>query len=310
MANVLAHIALGILLAAQAKADTPGCHAELIDSLPITFAGFVPAIHVTVNGHAVAMGIDTGAQATMVTPAGAEYLGLAKDALHETKIVGGAGTTKVGRVFLEKLEIGTSISRQHMSVSAISLVLPKTELPDGKKVVGLVGMDVLKDFEIEFDAAGGKFSLYKLAGACTDFKPAWQGPFIGVKATISPTGRFTMPVEIDGHRVMAIFDSGAQRMRIAHDAAVPDLVSQSALEKDSLADVNGAGVASLKVFRHEFKYIRIGNEAFPKPKMDVAGFPPTEGGLLLGEDFMQSRRFWLSPARNIIFVQNPAALKK
>ncbi|MGZ3649739.1 MAG: retroviral-like aspartic protease family protein [Bdellovibrionota bacterium] len=309
MANLFGLTALWLFLAAQAKAEMPRCHAELVDSLPITFAGFVPAVHAMINGRDVAMGIDVGDQATMVTPEGAEYLGLAKDSTHSTKVIGGAGNAKAGRVFLEKFEIGTSVSRQHMSVTAVSIVLPKPELPDGKKIVGLVGMDVLKDLEIEYDAVGGKFSLYKLVGSCSDFKPDWKGPFIGIKATVTPTGRFTFPVEIDGHRVMALFDSGAARMRIAHDAAVPELVSQSILEKDSLADVNGAGVASVKVFRHEFKYIRIGNEAFPKPKIDVASFPTTEAGLLMGEDYMRSRRFWLSPARNKIFVQKPAAAK-
>lgn len=54
---------------------------------------------------------------------------------------------------------------------------------------------------------------------------------------------------------------------------------------------------------HTFDAFRIGHEQFNHPRMGVVDFPAAEADMLLGEDYMHLRRFWLSYSTHKLYIQ-------
>lgn len=58
---------------------------------------------------------------------------------------------------------------------------------------------------------------------------------------------------------------------------------------------------------HQFDSLVVGRQLFKQPILGVIDFPVTDADMLLGENYMHSRRFWLSYSTGTIFIQDSSA---
>lgn len=297
---------LGVLmvLAVTPAAKADDCRMERQASLPLTFSGFLPTVPVLFNGRQIDMGLDIGAQTMMVTPDTAEQLNLPRDPRHSTRAIGTNNTTMVSNVLVERIDFAGETHVQ-VSVPVLSLAMPvphSASPTPAPSVAGLIGADMLSDFDIDFDVPDRTITFYRM-GDCAKLTPPWNGPYTAVPITVTRTRRLALPIELDGQSITAIFDTGASGARLALSSAsrlglTPDMLAQDPQESST-----GVGGRTTKVPYHRFGQIKIGAETFRGPRIQVVDFPATEADMLIGEDYMHARRFWISYQTQVLFIQ-------
>jgi predicted aspartyl protease len=269
-------------------------------SMPLTFSGFVPTVPVLINGRQIYMGLDTGAQAMVVSPDTAERLNLPRDPSLSTQVIGSNGTSAVGNVIIKKVEFAGE-SHEQVSVAAISLAMPFSDSPP--KLAGLIGGDMLSRFDIDFDVPGRTLTFYRVTD-CAKIIPPWNGPYTIVPMSVTGSRRLAVPVELDGHLLTAIFDTGAIGLFLAKSSAYRLGITADMLARDPSVAGTGVGNHMEKVPYHQFGQIKIGAETFRNPRAQIADFPANEAEMLIGESYMRARRFWISYRTQVLLVQS------
>jgi hypothetical protein len=74
---------------------------------------------------------------------------------------------------------------------------------------GVLGADILRSFDIDLDLPERRMTLYQGQG-CAAASPAGAQPYARIAAGRSPSNRLFFPVQLDGSRISALFDNGAQ----------------------------------------------------------------------------------------------------
>jgi predicted aspartyl protease len=295
-------VALALLLflrfCAVARAD---CRIERQAILPMTFNGFMPMIGATINGRPVSIGIDTGSQGTVVTPETVDHLNLSRDPNRFTT-AGGAGRAWVNNALLDTLEFGGAVYAR-MSVAVIALGQPSTATD--RPLAGLIGADLLSRYDLDFDGPGHRVILYRIRD-CAKLVPPWEESSVAVPVSVTGSRRPVIPIELDGYRLKAIFDTGASGMLLARSSGVRVGVSAEMLAQDPAGNIFDGGRDD-KIPLHRFDRVRVGDETFRGRRIGMLDFPTNEADMLIGGDYVRDRRFWLSYATRTLFIRSEAA---
>jgi hypothetical protein len=117
----------------------------------LTFQSGAPVVApVLVNGVALRLMIDTGADRTMVSPAAAARTGLPIDGSRQVRVLGVTGSAMAGEMLVSHMEVaGTRVG----PLRVIVLDTPATGLD------GLLGRDVLDAFTLTLDGNAGRATL-------------------------------------------------------------------------------------------------------------------------------------------------------
>jgi hypothetical protein len=189
---------------------------------------------------------------------------------------------------------GLSLEDPRMLVGPIGIAAPGFA-PDG-----LLGADLLGDFDLDIDLPNRELTLYDRASCGGDLRPPWPGPYTTIETTRSLDRHPFFPVEIDGRELSATLDTGAQHTVIA---ASRTGLSAAAFVGDPQLRTRGVGGEILPAFLHQFGAFRIGGELFRSPVLVVPGLAlPRDADVIIGLDYLQSRRIWLSYGSRRIFV--------
>lgn len=297
---VLFFLASGCTGATSAVAVQPSCRLERIAALPVEMRQNFILVSAKLDGQPTTFMVDTGAEATLLTPAALARLGLATDPSHSTTIRGLAGSVrypaaKVARFILDSAELRDRI-------------LPVAPLPtpvlNGRQIDGLLGVDILSAFDIDMNVPDREITLYTANHCSGGFVP-WDVPYATVPVKRSQRGRLFLPVRVNGHQLSAFVDTGARITVMTTDAAARLGVSGQALNHDPGGSGRGIDLNSVIVHRHMFTEIGVGPELFRNRPIDVAGLDLDRGDMLLGADYFRARRVWLSYAANQLFIALP-----
>jgi predicted aspartyl protease len=281
------------------------CQLHKKASLPITFDGFAPTVPVTINGHPLNIAIDTGSDATLISPETAKELNLPITSDNRGEIQGTDGSRKVPTVMINLLVFGIDNFLRH-DTSLISLPAPSPgPLSDVKAPTpptGIIGTDILSHYEIEYDPTSRKLNLYRALN-CDRVEPPWQGVFFRIPITLSQGQRFLVPVSLNGHKAHALFDTGLDRTAVAQAYAKQIGLTDDILARDPQILVQGAAGVSKTVPQHTFDSLTIGLESFRHPRLRIIYVPVAEADVVLGAEYMRPWRFWLSYATHVLYMQ-------
>jgi predicted aspartyl protease len=276
------------------------CMVERQAVLPIGFDGFMPTIEAVINGQSVALGIDTGAEGMVLFPEAVKALALPRDSGHFATAIGRGSRTLVSNAIIDELEFAGRSYRQK-SVPVIAFERPASGAVD-HAMVGLIGADLLSSYDVEFDIPARRLTLYHVAD-CAQVMPNWAGAYMTVAAKLTGAHRLVIPIEIDGVSVKGLFDTGASAsvLALASGRRFGVTAGDSAYPPPGGAFAINAAPGTVPI--HQFDRIRIGEETFGGMRVEVMDFPVIEADLLIGEDYMRGRRFWLSYATETLFIQ-------
>ena len=255
---------------------SPDCHLTKQAEVPIEYFQRHYVTTVSLNGHRVRMMIDTGASKSAL-------LFDEIDAQHPVLI----NSIKVGD--LEWLDVTVT-------------GLASTSMGAGEAPVGLLGADILSQYDVEFDFPKGTMTFWSVARCGDRFVP-WQGRFSEFHPQRTGHNAFVIPVTINGHQLQALLDTGSDATSVTYSAALAAGVTPDAIELDRAGTRKGARGVALTSHVHRFDSMSIGPMTFRNAGLVVVDDAQGDFDMLLGIDFMRWRKVWFSYATNQVFMQ-------
>src|SRR3984893_18211820 len=109
-------------------------------------------------------------------------------------------------------------------------------------------------------------------------------------------------VQLDGRRISALFDTGAQFSVLSTRTALALGVSEGVLARDPAVMVRGADGEQLSAHAHRFFRLEVDGEVIRNAEIDVTEINLNDADFLLGIDFLGSQRVWISYGSQQLFL--------
>lgn len=291
---------LVLLRGEPSQAGAP-CPASPRNVLAIRSFHGLPLVMARINGASAPLILDTGAEETVLTAAAAARLGLKGHYEYPSSLRSVSGGLATGQTQAESLAVG-DITVKDFILLVASLTLPSVA---GVQPDGLLGGDFLSDFDVDLDLANGRLALYR--SGCAPARPPWPGAYTAIPANRSLANRLFFPVTLDGRKLFAFIDTGAQVSTIDTRAARRLGLSQAVIAGDPAATLRGISSAELAAHAHRFARLQVGADRVRDPVMIVAPLNLPDADIVLGLDFLRPRRVWFSYPGHRVFLTLPPA---
>ena len=280
-------------------ADAADCVPTLRAALNVGTHG-APLVTLSINGGAAHLLLDTGAEKTTLTEAAARRLGLLADFDHAQTMKGVGGNVRAGEV---RPDLVTAGGRKLPEIAFA--VVPTALPPVGEEEVdGLLGADMLGAYDIDLDIGHHLVRLYDPAACPTPALP-WRREYAEVSAHLSRHRHVAFPVTLDGHKLTAFIDTGAQLTLLDRDAVADLGVSDAALGRDRSVLMQGVSRQIVAAREHRFERLGMADAVLLGPVVAVMPLRLDDADLLMGADLLMRERIWLSYATQRIFVALP-----
>lgn len=283
-------------LCSWAAAAQAHCKLQVME-LPVQIDGGRAIATVGINGTPVPMVVDSGMFYSMLTPDSAAQLDLPLQRLPAGyKVQGLAGNL----VNLHKALV-KSVRLQDAPLEDIEFLVGGND--SNLPAMGSIGRNILGAFDVEYDLAHGMIRLVKPDG-CDDADMAyWAGDLPVSRVDLLPDRSKVRPetrakVMLNGHEVMASFDTGASTL-VSLKAA-----RQAGLQDADLRDASvatGLGQGHVKRWTGNFDRVSLGGETVIHNRLDVSDFEFASFDMLVGMDFFMSHRIYVSEDRDLMF---------
>lgn len=305
-------MALAALMCAGPAAAA--CQLQQVAEYHVTLAHNQPLIDATIDGQPVHFVMDLGASKTLIFSAGAQRLGLdiSETNTGET-FYGVGGGAAVGMVHLKSLKLGTAgiTNFDLFSVAGGSTA---------SDTVGVLGEDFLGQFDLELDFAHEAVRLLRPKDCSGDQVVYWPGNYAVVHA--DQNGQLVQ-VQLNGHTLYALLDSGSAFSFVTSDAARRAGVTPASPGAKDSGAARGIGPQTVPVKVAKFKSFSMGQETvsdlnlplgdlFANDKVFVTGSRIAEDAadlpeMLIGADFMKAHRMYIARSQQKVYFTYVAA---
>jgi predicted aspartyl protease len=206
--------AAGALLAVLGTGTRGEAACQLLQEgeLQVTMHGFTPLIPASIDGHAVEMLVDTGAAKSIIWRSKVQELGL-RITSSRVKFYGAGGADAAGNVLVH--DFGLAGETAH-NVSLYATGRGKSFADSA----GILGEDVLSRWDLEFDLSAGKIRLFKPKNCEGDQVAYWTTDYYMTNLVNGAAGTnwLEAKVSLDGHQIIALFDTGATLSTVSSKA--------------------------------------------------------------------------------------------
>jgi clan AA aspartic protease (TIGR02281 family) len=287
----------------RAVADPAGgCGPARLGETTVATPRNAPIVTLFANGTPVTLLLDTGAETTVLTPAAAGRVGAQRPVVEfQRQLHSLSGSLDTSEVELRSFTVGgVAIPWRRVRVAPVNVPGVFAGPLDG-----VIGADTLSSFDVDLDLPHYRMVLYQRQ-ACSDAKPTWAEPYTRIAAGRSKGDHLFFPVQLEGRRIDAFVDTGAQLTVLSTRAAQGLGVREATLAHDRPLTTRGAASEQMSAHLHRFSQLEIGGEFVRNPEIMVADVRLSDADLVLGIDFLRSRRIWFSYASQQIFLSRRA----
>lgn len=274
----------------QTLASTP-CSLVQISSLPLdTHVNGEVSVPASLNGKQVMLTIDTGSVMSSISFGAAKSLGLPLNISGRFyEFVN--GVTMFFYVKTDTFALGSATGSGMQF-----LIAPSHMLLGGTS--GLLGQDILKQFDVELDFVAGKFNVFA-PNTCPSAPVYWtREPFADVAMTIDRDWHINVPALLDGRPITVSLDTGAPGSFMNFDASkkIFGWQENDPNLKSSTTTLNGK-VAT--VYRYRFSTLVIDGIEVAWPSIDMMpqkNFGPTRDDdpeLVLGMSILRQLHLYI-----------------
>lgn len=281
------------LSATACTADSGGsCVLQRVAELPLRVIGTVPLVTADINGRPANLVLDTGSDTTMLNRSAAGRLGVSWDERLPISLGAAGGAAHAAAATLPSLALNGAVTS---NVRILVGQAPAAPLD------GVLGINVLIGYEIDLDVPHRRAVLYR-ARPCPAALPAWTAPFTRLPVQQQRSGHLFVPGELDGQPIFGMLDTGASYTTVGLAVARDAGVTAAALQANPAQRAQSINEGGLVVRRRRFRALRIGNETMEGLTLHVADLPPYAGEMIIGGDYLATRRIWLSLVTGQAFV--------
>jgi predicted aspartyl protease len=287
---------LMVLLAGCETTSQIDCSLTMVAQMPLQVQDRLLVVPAGINGQWVQLVVDSGAERTTVSTAMADRLNLPHDARYKVQSLGIGGATTNTDVTVERLVLGGV----HFPVERMAVGNFKLQNERGLSADGLLGADILLAFDLDIDVPNNTLTLYR-SRLCPNVQPPWHEPWIEINGVRARKDRLLLPFELDGAQGLALLDTGAQGNVLGINMARRMGLTDQVLATDP--PVRNTGTGGMTMSRmHRFGRMRIGPVVTNSPSLVVLPSDFGVGDALIGEEFLQGRRVWISFRNRAVFV--------
>ncbi|WP_408873943.1 TIGR02281 family clan AA aspartic protease [Gluconobacter roseus] len=289
---------MGALLAG-CESGPRQCKLIVSGDMPVLNDWGSPIVRASINGHPVALIIDTGAFSTTIGQSFIEPLGL--NDTGRSLFVRGVGGEDYGRIVtIDTLDMGSS-KALNIAVAGVGKFTGRIA---GLPIVGLFGRDFLGRYDTIVDMPNHRVRLVETED-CDTPTPGWTGRIhaVPIGHPYNEGHKTTVDIRLNGHVIEADLDTGAATTLISRDAARAAGVTRAMLEKDPVTIGYGLTRDPVKNYRHPFETLQLGDITFRDVVLKVGGDIP-DADALLGADVLKHYRIWVPREGNRMFVQH------
>ncbi len=294
-------VLLGLLLGAVPAA---ACQVQPRATVPLDLASRHAIVTVEVNDQPARFILDTGAERTMVTVAAVQRLGLDLDQWTGTTVMGIGGLVRHQNALPRSLTLG-GVALRHPTVlrdDTLAVGPLPISILDGQRIDGLLGRDFLSAFDLSLDIPARRLTLYDVRDCRIAFLP-WTKPYRVIAALPADRKALVIPTQLDGQWLRTLIDTGAGTSILTAVGMARFGLSPASLAGDPVAIAHGVGNRPVPVRLHRFGALDVGGTRTPEPTLLVAPVrvvPIVD--LVLGDDWLQLHRVWLSYSTLQVFV--------
>jgi clan AA aspartic protease (TIGR02281 family) len=276
--------------------DTCGVRPRAV--LAVNLVRGVPLVQASINGGPATLILDTGAEVVTLTAPAVRRLNLESNPHRLISTFGAGGESQFFPAQLRNFQLAGLAIPDH-EVPVIPKPLPDVGagVPDG-----LLGVTILSNFEMDLDMPRHRLTLYAGRLCPETVVPVWRGAYGTIDAGKSTRGRFVVTVQVNGHPMNALIDTGTQITLMAADSAASAGVTGEMLTQDRNVSMTGSGPEQVQARLHRFAELQIDDEVFHNVPLLVGPRQLGDVDLILGMDYLAGHRLWLSYARRRVFV--------
>jgi predicted aspartyl protease len=275
--------------------------------VPVTMQGLRPLVAAKIGGKPVQLLLDSGAFGSSLTatfatqeklqPMAAKAIGSLVPSSASTLTTGVKGhITDTGIVIAPTFEFGGSVFPNVKFLTIRDL---------GEGVAGLVGQNLLHTSDNEYDLKGGMLRLVRPQGCETSELAYWATP--GMTYSMVPleseghlTGHTIATVTINGERMRAFFDTGADRSFITTRAAGRAGVRTSDTGVKPSGESHGID-GDMKTWVATFASIKIGDEEIKNGKLSIGESVTNDFDVLVGADFFMAHHVYVANSQGKLY---------
>ena len=274
------------------------CNLAMVAQMPLEVQDRLLVVPAGINGKLVHLVVDSGAERTMISNATAERLGLPHDPRFVVHSMGIGGASTSTDVTIDRFVLG---GVHFAPVTRIAVGTFNLQTDRGLSADGLLGADILLGFDLDIDVPDHKLTLYR-SRICPNITPPWPEPAIEIIGVRARKDRLLLPFELDNVPGEALLDTGAQGNVLGVDMARRMGLDDQTMAGDPAVRQRGVGPGEAVSHLHQFKLLRIGPVAEESPRLAVLDSDFGVGDALIGEQFLQGRRVWMSFRNRQVFV--------
>lgn len=293
-------VATLLMLAMAGMAPPPAakCQVARMVEFPITMVGRRPTVEAQFGDKTARFIIDSGAFYSTISSAGATEFGLKTEPappFFRLKGIGGNSSVEIGKA--------KDFSLAGVPIANANFIVGGSDVGSG-----LIGQNILALGDVEYDLPHGAVRLYKTSGCTGTSFAYWAAgkPVTILKLEGSAEGLFKphtiATIVLNGVKLRAVFDSGAQGSLLTLDAAKRVGVTPDSPGVVSIGDAGGLGSRTVKAWRAQFESIDIGGELIKHPKIAFAQFDLSNADMLIGADFFLTHRIFVANSNRMMFV--------
>jgi predicted aspartyl protease len=290
---------LGLLLLALASCPPDdACETPPVAQVPLELRNHVFVVPVTINGHAIDMLLDTGAQKSLLGEAVVQRLNLVRDARSNTSLTGLSGTSTRPDARIDGMAIGAV----RLAVDR----LPVSSFGGNQPFDGILGLDVLRRYDLDIDGPKRVLTLYR-ARRC-ERPPPWHEPAMLIDGFSIRTGWLKLPFRLDGIEGTGFLDTGASNTMITPRMARRLGLNEQVLANDRMIKLHVIAGDDTPSHVHWFDTIQIGPVTMRHPYAYVLASDPPMGGDrefgdgVIGLDFLGDQHLWISATMSRLWL--------
>ena len=293
-------VAVLLLLPVAGVAAEP-CKLGRLAQLPVTMEDMRPLVHAAINGQDAIFIADSGAFSSSLTPAAARQFNLILEPVWGVTAEGVGGSAQLWSTTVKTFRIfGMDLPRVPFYVVGSNDI--------GSGAVGLLGQNVFRVGDVEYDLANGEINILRTHGDCKKTSLAYWAnarslPYSELEIDFASVEKpHTMGVAyLNGSKIRVMFDTGAAGSFLSLAAAKRAGITPQSPGVTPGGTWTGMGRHPVRTWIAPFPSFKIGDEEIRNTHLRIGEEEMNDTDMLIGADFFLSHHVLVASSQHRLY---------